>query len=313
MNTIEQLGFRTGHSTELAAIQLVDHLTKQMNMGKVPTNLYIDLSKAFDTLDHSILLAKLNYYGVCGLENILFGEYLSGRHQYVDYNDVKSETKSISIGVPQGSILGPLFFLIYVNDLPSVTPIFYMLMYADDTTLYCNLVGVNSEVKINNELSKISEWLSSNKLSLNIKKTKFMVFHTPQKRVNYSVLKLNNVNIERVSQFNFLGVVINSTLKWDKHIAHISLKISRATGVIFRLRRIYPRQILLTLYNTLILPHLSYCILVWGSKIKYNHPLLLLQKKAVRNIANKDYIAHSEPLCKSLNILKIPDIFTCSL
>ena len=90
----------------------------------------------------------------------------------------------------------------------------------------------------------------TNKLSLNIKKTKFMVFHTSQRRVNYPVLKLNNVNIERMSQFNFLGVVINSTLKWDKHIAHTSLKISRATGVIFRLRRIYPREILLTLYNT---------------------------------------------------------------
>ena len=235
-----------------------------MDMGEVPTNIYIDLSKAFDTLDHSILLAKLNYYGVCGLENILFREYPSGRHQYVDYNDTKSETKSVSIGVPQGSILGPLLFIIYINNLPSVTPIFHMLMYADDTTLYCNLNGVNSEVNINNELSKISEWLLSNKLSLNIKKTKFMVFHTPQRRVNYPVLKLNNVNIERVSQFNFLGVVINSTLKWDKHIAHISLKISRATNVIFRLRRIYPREILLTLYmyNTLILPHLNYCILV---------------------------------------------------
>ena len=250
---------------------------------------------------------------MCGLENILFREYLSGRHQFVDYNDAKSETKSVSIGVPQGSILGPLLFLIYINDLPSVTPIFHMLMYTDDMTLYCNLNGVNSEGKINNELSRISEWLSSDKLSLNIKKTKFMVFHTPQRRVNYPVLKLNNVNIKRVSQFNFLGVVINSTLKWDKHIAHISLKISRATGVIFRLSRIYHREILLTLYNTLILPHLSYCILVLGSKIKNNHPLLLIKKKAVGNIANEDYIAHGEPLCKSLNILKIPDIFTCSL
>ena len=101
-----------------------------MGMREVPTNIYIDLSKAFDTLDH----------------------YISGRHQYVNYNDAKSETKSVSIGVHQGSILGPLLFLIYINDLPSVTPIFHMLMYADDTTLYCNLNGVNSEVKINNEL-----------------------------------------------------------------------------------------------------------------------------------------------------------------
>ena len=91
-------------------------------------------------------------------------------------------------------------------------------MYADDTTLYCNLNGVNSEVVINNELSKISEWLSSNKLSLNIKKTKFMIFHTPLRRIDYPVLKLNNINIERVSQFNFLTVVINSTLKWGKHM-----------------------------------------------------------------------------------------------
>ena len=112
--TIEQFGFRTGHSTELAAIQLVDHLTKQMDMGKVPTNIYIDLSKAFDTLEYSILLDKITYYGVCGLENLLLRNYLPGRHQCVDYNGSKSRTNSISLGVPQGSILGPLLFLIYI-------------------------------------------------------------------------------------------------------------------------------------------------------------------------------------------------------
>ena len=246
--TIEQFGFRTGHSTELAAIQLIDHLTKQMDMGKVPTNIYIDLSKAFDTLDHSILLDKLTYYGICCLENLLLRDYLSGRHQYADYNGSKSRTNSISLGVPQGSILGLLLFLIYINDLPKVSHVFSMLMYADDTTLYCNLDDSTSDILLNNELTKITDWLSSNKLSLNVKKTKFMVFHTPQRRVNYSTLKLNNVNIERVSQFNFLRVILASSLKWDKHFAHVSLKISRVIGVLYRLKHIFPREVLLTLY-----------------------------------------------------------------
>ena len=210
--TIEQFGFRRGHSTELVAIQLVDRLTKQMDLGNVPTNIYIDLSKAFDTLDHSILLDKLSYYGICGVENLMLRTYLSNRHKYVEYNDFKSETKSISIGVPQGSILGPLLFLIYINDLPRVSRVFSMLMYADDTTLYCNINNANSDIILNTELCKISDWLSSNKLSLNVKKTKYMVFHTPQKRVIYPNLILNNANTERVSQFNFLGVVLASTL-----------------------------------------------------------------------------------------------------
>ena len=137
--TIEQFGFQRGHSTELAAIQLVDRLTNQMDLGNVPTNIYIDLSKAFDTLDHSILLDKLSYYYICGVENLMLRTYLSNRHKYVEYNDSKSETKYISIGVPQGSILGPLLFLIHINDLPRVSRVFNMLMYANDTTLYCTI------------------------------------------------------------------------------------------------------------------------------------------------------------------------------
>ena len=249
------------------------------------------------------MLDKLTYYGVCGLENLSLRNYLSGRHQYVDYNGSISRTNSISLGVPQGFILGPLLFLI--NDLPKVSHVFSMLMYADDATLYCNLDESTSEILLNNELTKITDWLSSNKLSLNVKKTKFMVFHTPQRRVNYPTLKLNNVNIKRLSQFNFLGVILASSLKWDKHVAHVSLKISRVIGALYRLKHVFPRKVLLTLYNALILPHLSYCILVWGLRIDGNHGLPLLQKKAVRIITNQDYIAHSEPLCKLLNVLKV--------
>ena len=222
--SIEQYGFRTGHSTELAALHLVNDLTKQMDTGKVPTNIYIDLSKAFDTLDHSILLDKLNYYGIRGVAYNLLHSYISNRYQYVDFNGSISSTKVVDTGVPQGSILGPLLFLIYINDLPSVSPLFNMVMYADDTTLYCNLSNNTNENDLNSELHKISEWLASNKLSLNAQKTKFMVFHSMQRKVKYPVLTINNTIIERVKQFNFLGIILHYTLKWQKHIDYISKK-----------------------------------------------------------------------------------------
>ena len=137
--SLEEYDFQTRHSTELAALNLVNDLTKQIDSGEVPTNIYIDLSKAFNTLDHSILLDKLNYYGICGVANNLFHSYISNRYQYVDLNGSISSTKAVDTSVPQGSILGPLLLLIYINDLPRVSPLFNMVMYADDTTFYCNL------------------------------------------------------------------------------------------------------------------------------------------------------------------------------
>ena len=136
---INQFGFRPGHSTELAVLRLVDHLIAQIDGCNVPTNINIDLSKAFDTLDHSILLSKLKYYGVTGCSYDLLSSYLTGRSQYVEFSVYKSDTLPISIRVPQGSVLGPLLFLVYFNDLPLVRNIFDMLMYVYDTTLHCNI------------------------------------------------------------------------------------------------------------------------------------------------------------------------------
>ena len=311
--SMQQYGFRPGHSTELAALRLVDQLNKQMDKMNTPINIYIDLSKAFDTLDHGILLAKLNYYGVHGTEYKLFQNYLDGRYQYVDYNGSKSEICSISTGVPQGSILGPLLFIIYINDLPQVSQIFDMLMYADDTTLICNLDEVLDETSLNLELNKINEWMSSNKLSLNTKKTKFMIFHTAQRHVAYPSLYLNNVDIERVTQFNFLGLILNSQLTWKNHTEHISTKISKIIGVIYRLKDIYPQSVLLMIYNTLILSHMNYCLLSWGSKMVNDHPLHLLQKKAVRLVTNSDYVSHSEVICRNHGLLRLPDMFRFAL
>ena len=151
----------------------------------------------------------------------------------------------------------------------------HQAFYADDTTLFCNINNDINDNEINRQLNTISEWLLSNKLSLNIKKTKYMAFHTNQRRVLYPNLYLNMMKIERVTQFNFLGIVLSSNLKWNKHTDHISKKISRAIGVMYRLKQIYPRAVLLTLYQAIICPHFIYGLLVWGFKIENGHPLHL--------------------------------------
>ena len=155
------------------------------------------------------------------LNYLFFSNYLSGRVQYVEILDSVSETQHTGIGVPHGSILGPLLFFIYINDLPHASDMFSILMYADDTTLSCNFDNVCSKNKVNSELDNIFDWLCYNKLSLNVSKTKFACFHTKQKRIVYLDLKINTISIYRVSEFTFLRLIISSDLRWSKYIDHV--------------------------------------------------------------------------------------------
>ena len=216
-----QYGFRKYHSTELAALELVDRIHKEIDENKIPFSVFLDLSKAFDTLDHDILLHKLQYYGITGTALDWFRSYLTERYQFVDYNGASSSMKLLTTGVPQGSILGPLLFIIYMNDIHTVSNNLNFILYADDTTLtsplcsftYGGYHDINrGSTLINSEITKISEWLSVNKLSLNANKTKFMIFHNYQKVMTDSdipQLEINNTPIERVTEFNFLGITIN--------------------------------------------------------------------------------------------------------
>ena len=212
------------------------------------------------------MLYELEYYGVTGPSLQLLRSYLSDRKQYVEFENVKSDSSNIKTGIPQGSILGPLLFVIHVNDISLASKIFTAIIYADDTSLSStlNTFRCNTNVNINNELSKISEWLKVNKLSLNTKKTKEMIFHMPQKQVTTPKLEIDGTCIECVNGFNYLGITIDKHLNWQDHINSIANKISKYIGILNKLKKYVLPKTLLLMYNSFILGSSNYGILVWS-------------------------------------------------
>ena len=246
------------HSTQHALLSIVEEIRKNLNKGEFSCGAFIDPEKAFDTVNHTILLSKLEHYGIRDTSLTSIVSYLSNRKQSVKLNGVNSKYESVSCGVPQGSILGPLFFIIYVNDMHTAVKSSIIHHFADDTNLILSSKNPNQIAKLlNRDLKLIFEWLCANRLSLNVSKTEFILFRPPKRNLDKRiVLKLNRTKIYESNKIKYLGIILDSRLSWRDHINELTKKLNRAVGIVYKIRSDCTNKVLLSLYYSLFHSHL---------------------------------------------------------
>ncbi|CAL4070278.1 unnamed protein product [Meganyctiphanes norvegica] len=313
INTIfskTQFGFRSGLSTEGAIIDFLDKIHTGLNKRHHTVAIFMDLSKAFDVIDHTILAKKLEHYGFRGKMLDLLKDFVCNRNYFVSTNGLKSATKTLNIGVPQGSTLGPLLFLLYINDMCNCSTLLEFTQFADDTTLTASGPHLNELTQsVESELNKVLDWLIANKLIINLTKTHSMLFSNKRCERKISI-RVNNTVLEQKSECKFLGIIVDDQLNWKAHINYISSKISKTIAILRLLKYTFPKHILRTLYMSLIYPYFVYCNVIWGAADKtIVEPLIILQKKAIRIISRVYYTEHTAPLFISLNLLKLSQLY----
>jgi len=304
-----QSGFRCLHSTVTALLEATDNWAYNIDSGNVNAVVFLDLKKAFDTVDHDILLSKLNVYGFRGAANNWFKSYLNCRNQKCFVNGCISENRSLTCGIPQGTILGPLLFLLYINDLPICLSYSQPRMYADDTHLtYADNDLSTIELNLNQDLANVSEWLIANKLTLNKSKTEFMLIGSRQRLGTFDdapSLMINGAPIKQVFNSKSLGVYIDGNLSWTVNIDKSSKKIASSIAL-KRIRSFVPRKTLQFIFNSLIQPHFDYCNVVWGNCNKtLADKLQKLQNRAARILTFSSYDTNADRLFEELGWQKL--------
>jgi hypothetical protein len=321
-----QFGFLPERSTEQNLLQVTNYITTALNEGMFCVGVFIDLRKAFDVCSHDILLKKLRGLGIVNNAYNWFCSYLSNRTQCVDIQGEISDEKSLDISVIQGSILGTILFLCYINDFYKCTTLFSILFADDGSCLAKNKNLADLIWYVNNELQKIANWFHSNKMAVNTTKTKYIIFRTHGKPINDNICKIifnnNEINtpnlpdnmfqIERIhnegetKSFKLLGVLFDEYLTFDSHTKFVCSKISKSIYIINRAKNFLPKSALLSLYYALVHSHLTYCISIYGCANKTSlNKIFLKQKKAVRLITNANFRAHTAEIFSFLKILPL--------
>ena len=314
--TQNQFGFRQNQSTSNAIIHTLQYIYDNLDKGCAVVSVFLDFKKAFNCVNHEILLEKMSLYGVRGVAYDWFKSYLTDRQQYVSLNGEVSGLRSIDRGVPQGSILGPLLFLIFINDFPNITDFFKFTLFADDSTLTCSFKNTPADqikLKINSELSKINNWLFQNRIKINAQKSNFISF-SYRKPLQLNSLIIGTDTINEVQTTKFLGIILDQNLNFKSHINYIQSKLSRSVGILYKTSSLLPQNILKMLYNSLILPYITYGIESWfGASRTSSGAVEVLQKKAVRAIYNLPYNSHTIEYFKTGKLLKLTDLYNLNI
>ena len=304
-----QFGFRAGHSTNHALLSLTEKVRVALDTGNFACGIFVDFQKAFDTVDHEILLRKLECYGVRGTANNWFRSYLTNRSQFVSINGFDSTKKVMKYGVPQGSVLGPLLFLIYINDLHRAIKFSVTHHFADDTSLLYVGKSIKSiQRRVNLDLRFLSSWLNANKISLNAGKTELLIFRDPRRRVDFDLkIKVDGKRIVPSKFVKYLGIYIDNHLSWHQQEINLRSRLARAAGMLSKIRYYVSFETLRMVYFGIFSSILTYGSQIWGQHNRIVKKLQIVQNRAIRFMNFQPFRASAAPLFKSSGILRLAD------